>query len=114
MRERGVSVVFSEFAKDLFLKEPDFEVVRSVVELLNPALEEIVKIMPDSKHANEYSELNYFDICLAPRLNVINILELDAEKRFEAYLDSLRKNDIWKDVSSQDFEMKFSEYKEAL
>lgn len=112
--KRGVSGVFTEFSKDLFFKEPDTEVIESVVELLDPVLNEIAKIIQVSRRQSNYAGLNYFDICMAPRLNVISLLGLDSKKRFETYLDIMANNDFWKDVSSQGFDMKFHECKEAL
>ncbi|WP_421842395.1 glutathione S-transferase family protein [Marinobacter algicola] len=112
--KRGVSGVFTEFSKDLFFKEPDTEVIESVVELLDPVLNEVSKIIQVSRRESNYAGLNYFDVCIAPRLNVINLLGLDSQKRFETYLDILANSDIWKDVSCQGFDMKFHEFREAL
>src|SRR5690554_465328 len=114
MEGRGVSPYFLEFAQSLFHKKSDPNVVRSVIRELEPLLGALEPLIEKSVPVNGINTIDYFDICLGPRLNSIRLLGLDPTNILGSYLDRLNEYELWKEVSGQVSDMEFIEYMEQL
>jgi len=112
LEERGVAERYREFAYELFHKTPGMSVVSSVIAELEPLLEAVRPLIEQTSRPNAQHGLDYFDICLAPRLNAVRLLGLDPDNILGAYLDGLNAGELWGEISGQDYDMEFTEYKE--
>lgn len=112
LKSRGVPRRYLEFAYNLFHERPDVHVVEAVIGELEPLLEAIRPAVESSGEAVAQNRMDYFALCLAPRLNSVRLLGLDPGNILGRYLDLLSGNPLWAEVAGQGYDMDFTEYKE--
>lgn len=109
---RGIKASNREYVRNLYSKSYNEKVVDETAESISEVLRNIKNLLV-SVSSQDRSVINYFDICLGPRLHSITLLGLDRADMLKEYIACLTEKKLWRSTDSNCFSGEFVDYKES-